>query len=414
LSSTNVDEHAHGDETCLLQQSTHLATGSRVSALSLLEDEVDLHNASDVVEFTDSYTSNHTVGNRVIKIKGFKPSGGGKFPVYVYLPGTFDEHFTPQDMSWVKYMAQKGFYAVTIGYENHFGFCLDICRTEGGCSMGLLGPDDTTLLPKKAKSIIDGFNHICSSGAADCDKGLALMGHSQGSYISSLCGILDPRVTAMLLMGIGPMADRDWQGKTQFMVDMRCILDAEMDKHVPRSKRLYINGEMDDLSHADLSHDNRGLEAYSGHVWRLNKHSGYACAAKKPPVSCVQKDGSGYYIVGENQYTVETRKKGIEVAGHNFFSTPVNHFGGVEQNSEFFPAYKDGTEPWCMKPSLNWLAGAAQYHKTPSFYKPVLERDLRFDKAESKESAKSGAALLRLNAALLPLVFIGLRCVFLS
>jgi pimeloyl-ACP methyl ester carboxylesterase len=305
-----------------------------------------------IKEFQATYKGGH---DEEYQMKGFHPEGKGKFPVYVYLPGTGDTPGNPQDMEYVKYMAGKEFVAATIEYQNG-DMCFSLCQDGGECKLSffsMLGLGTTITTFEKARKIKNALDVLCQHENADCSKGLAVMGHSQGGFTTMVLTLLDSRITAILPMGVGPL-QMPGEAVDRFRFDTKCVGNAQISKHLPQSKRRYTNGEADNLSRSNQSNDNKGLEDFSG----------YLCKTTETPINCMQDDGSGYYIVSATEYTDEDMKVVFDtshhkVAGHNFFGSS----DPVSEESVFLPSFKDGSAPWTMKPMLDWLAATSQLPK---------------------------------------------------
>jgi len=289
-----------------------------------------------------------------------RPEGKGRHPVFLYIVGTMGTYNAPAHMDIVKYMAGKGFVAATIEYSNK-DMCLDVCQDGGKCKHPWLSTGADVTMMEVCRKMMNAIDAICGLEGADCSKGLATMGHSQGGYISLVLGLVDRRVSAIHPQGIGGYNPDP--AFTEGNIDLTCILDASMSLHVPRSKRLYINGEWDKLSNTSATvHDDKALEPYSG----------VHCNADRTPINCIQPDGSGYYIVAPSEYTDEDKaaihpgdKGKHKLATHQYFIRDDPVF----PDSELMPSYKHGSLPWHMKPTLDWLALVAN----PLYKSPLTE-----------------------------------------
>jgi acetyl esterase/lipase len=307
-----------------------------------------------ITRFEDSYEGAGSEADsiRTSRIKGVRPNASGKFPVFLYITGTRDKFGMPQDFEFLTYMAKKGYVAATVEYPND-DVCLHMCQDGGECEKIKfkleIGNGKVTVF-EKARRIQNALDKVCSMKSADCSKGVAVMGHSQGGFITMVLTLLDSRITAIHPMGVGPLFVPD-ENYEKFRLNDKCLFDDHISKFLPRSKRRYTNGEADEMSHRNEEKDNLGLEDFSGHT----------CNASSAPVNCIQKDGSGYYIVCEKEYDKESRAaiRSGKIAGHNFFSNQEE----VTEDSFLLPGYKHGTAAWNLKPSLDWLAAAAKYSK---------------------------------------------------
>merc|ERR1719440_2549930 len=88
----------------------------------------------------------------------------------------------------------------------------------------------------KANKLKGALDRLCERQSADCGMGLALMGHSQGGYLSLLLTLLDSRISAIMPLGVGSLSQSTLWGRLD-VEDIDCIHDASISKHLPRSKR---------------------------------------------------------------------------------------------------------------------------------------------------------------------------------
>jgi hypothetical protein len=328
------------DQLSLLQHQSAVARGRSLSEQARLVQD----GLSEVLaEFEDTYPWDRDTASPqyAFRIKGLRPKDAGTFPVYLYLPGTGDEFATPHDFELLQYMAHKGFVSATVEYPND-DFCYQVCRPEGeACTRSFFGTSITLI--EKARKIFTAIDSICATYHADCEQGVAVMGHGQGGFLALILTLLDSRISAVMPMGVGLLAE-SVPGLDVWERDTQCIWDASISKHLPRSKRRYIDGDSPSLTKAELTKaDGTGLAKYSG----------YACEVRSAPVNCIQKDGSGYYIVAEQEHK---RDAGHGKANNSFFE--MRH---PEGKASVLPSmYKHCSAPWCMQPSLDWLATAAK------------------------------------------------------
>eukprot|EP00928_Gymnodinium_smaydae_P100800 TRINITY_DN9981_c0_g1_i4.p1 TRINITY_DN9981_c0_g1~~TRINITY_DN9981_c0_g1_i4.p1 ORF type:complete len:124 (-),score=14.48 TRINITY_DN9981_c0_g1_i4:255-626(-) len=63
---------------------------------------------------------------------------------------------------------------------------------------------------------------------------------------------------------------------------------------------------------------------------------------------CLQEDGSGFYLVKPDEYTMGETSRNI--ATHLFFRT------GIAPESDLLPSFVEQVEAWCMQSNLDWLA----------------------------------------------------------
>lgn len=314
----------------------------------------------------------------VFVIKGFHPKGKGPFPVYIGLSGEHCDFDGGANLDMVRHMAERGYLAATVQYDNG-QFCADFCADGGKCDYEWQGHyytdhrhyfNDTTskitfgsvTIFEKARGVRNALDVLCDTTHAACSKGVAVSGFSQGAWIVSALSLLDSRISALLLFGVGLLEDYEvlnhppWHKLVRF--NQSCLQDESMSKHVPRARRRYVDGSRDKL----IGHYRQALSFYSG----------YHCENNTFPINCLQPDGSGYYIVSLSQYTAADEKSEHRLplhyvdgtpfhrslAGHNFFSNTRP----IDKEGKLLPTFKEGNSPWCFKPSFGWLAKAALMH----------------------------------------------------
>merc|ERR1719440_744140 len=113
-----------------------------------------------------------------------------------------------------------------IEYDNQ-RFCPSICQ-EGGLCKPNTQYGRTTLF-EKAAQVKKALDAICAVESSDCSKGLAVTGDSEGGFLSMLLSLLDKRISALLLMGVGRISGWGWPTQAE-----RCISDEQLSKHVSR------------------------------------------------------------------------------------------------------------------------------------------------------------------------------------
>jgi hypothetical protein len=204
-------------------------------------------------------------------------------------------------------MAERGFVAVSVEYNN--GSYPGNCNTMLARAEDIFGITD----PGSAISV------ICDLPSADCDLGIVVSGFSQGANLASLAKNYDDRVEAALLIGNG------YTGAVQ-----SCLQDSAT---VITSDRIRsIVGANDTAFGASGPLAVRNQQVVT---------TGKSCGAGA--YDCIGVDGSGWYMV----QSFET------AAGHD------DHcfmFGGNSCYPPIDNTFANGTDVWCLDPSLDWLA----------------------------------------------------------
>lgn len=251
------------------------------------------------------------------KIQGMEPDGTGSgLPVFVFLQGTGDDFEASSNLQFVEAMARRGFIAAEVDYPNAMTeYEWNIVQDQwgdGGMKKFL------NAVKKKAEKIFPmALDELCSRRRADCSNGVAVAGFSQGGYITLYSVQHDPRITAIMPLGVKclhkdpdlPDADFD---------------DEFLSQYVAASNRLIING---------------GDEGYKPEC--LSKMSGMAECGAGRVEDCRRADGSGFLFVARAQ--------------DNFYANCDPN----EKDTEMKCDYMEGTEAWALPAATDWLAQRA-------------------------------------------------------
>lgn len=300
-------------------------TGSSVLAADPVSVETQYRNLSSTdTESDDPCGTDYA-------IRGRAPSGNGRYPVFVYLMGTFESFPTPAAQAAVERMARRGFLAVNMDYPNgSFGECPTLSRrSECAFDRGRSG---------------SAVSAICGHPEADCTKGLVVAGFSQGSILSVLAHDFDTRVRSVYGMGAGVQyANYDLRS---------CVADGN--RSLPSTRLRAVNGEGDGFMGGDSASVRAQLEELTGLV----------CGSDS--VSCFRPDRSGWDIVLNG-----------EVA-----DGPADHCymndGGCFNSLD--PRWANGSDSWALDQNLDWLV-------------QTLERGLHDDRLEPNDDFDSATGL---------------------
>lgn len=279
-----------------------------------------------------------------IKIR--TPDASGKFPVFMWLAGTFDHYNATVLETFTEYMASKGYIAAIPEYQV-FDFCMSPCLDDRcPLSLGKLVGIDTGAVgkigqPEKVRALKKALDVLCALPKADCSLGVAVAGHSQGAFSTVQFSTIDKRVTAISPWSYGYL---DLASKEL----VSCVTAANVDKFIPKEKRRTVVGALDDLNSGEKELDMKGPQVFSG----------YTCNSSTAPINCIQSDGSGYYVIAKSEYTAEDKRvtDPENIAGHPFFDTK----DPVADLTKLVPSFKTGNKLWHMKPMFDWLSMAAR------------------------------------------------------
>jgi len=300
-------------------------------------------------------TENSTVTYRITGFRPFKKTGG--LPVYIWMAGLSTPFGADKSRDLTLMMAKRGFIAAEVDYENN-GNPPDVCFKgvfdHKFANFTSLPPYASVSPTAKANSTIAALDVLCSLPSANCSKGVATHGFGQATWVQGFMAQQDARITAMLLWGA---SDTNSDTKLPGLDDVPegdCLDDPIMSKHVPRAKRRYIVGALDEF------------KAFSDHERGLRKMTGVSCnsphddapdeddSGRAGKVDCILADGSGYYLVDTDEYSSEYGDTSLCTPGkHNFWS--IEEVVHTVCPSMLAPHLK-----WALPMSLDWLAKSSR------------------------------------------------------
>lgn len=265
--------------------------------------------------FTASYTGagyGASTCNSSYNISGMEPGAAGKYPVFVYMVGTYETYNNASATEAVKRMAAKGYVAATIEYASStFGTCSNI-GVKASCAFN----------PDSAASAI---SQLCTRGKADCSKGIVVGGFSQGAIMAILAKNYDSRVQAAYAIGAGVQYTN---------YDLRACV-ANGNRSLPSDRLLAVNGEKDSFNGGNAAAARSQLQEVTG----MNCGStAYGCQAA---------NNSGWLIVKNSQVSDLS-------ADHCYMRLSGDCYGsGLSLDA----GWKSGTQNWQLENNLNWLTG---------------------------------------------------------
>lgn len=218
--------------------------------------------AAQTVDFTATYRGGTSSCGTTFNIKGSEPSVPGRYPLFVYTVGTSEAYDHASAMTAIHHMAARGYVAATVQYPN---------STFGGCST--IGGRAKCIF--NAASATSAVSVLCARANADCSKGIAVAGFSQGSVIAVLARNYNANVRAAYGLGAGVQYS---------FFDLRaCMANGN---HTLTNDRLrVINGEVDGFMGSSPS-SVRG---------QLQELTGRSCGSAA--TSCFAANNSGWYMV---------------------------------------------------------------------------------------------------------------------
>jgi hypothetical protein len=266
-------------------------------------------------EFTSSYqgwsASTNTCGQSY-GILGQEPTQDGRFPLYIYVAGTFQDYSGSEGRLAVQEMASRGFVAASVGYSN--GWRYHSCAYYSSKS-------DCIFRGSRAKSALA---TLCGRAKADCSKGVVLQGLSQGAMLATLARNFEPRIRAVY--------SQSQFNRTSGISFANCINNGR--RTLPADRIRIVNGESDTtpLGSRDPNEMRRELQAISG----------ASCAATD--YVCLRPNGSGWYMVRDAE-----AQDGV--ADHCY-----HHVNGCSLAPTLDAGYAPpAATPWSLTANLDWL-----------------------------------------------------------
>ena len=280
-------------------------------ALLLLCATVHAQTAS----FTATYSgqgTNSTMCNTTFNISGQAPTLG-THPVFVWTVGTGEVFTDNLSMTIVNAMAARGFVSASVQYDND---------AFGGNSRTATGKARCIYNRNNPASAI---SKLCARATADCNKGIVVAGFSQGSVLADLAANFDARVRAA--WGLG-------NGVQYAFINLRSAV-ADGNRTLPSSRLRAVNGEQDQfLAGNDMTRT------------QDQELTGLNCGPTAQ--SCLQPNGSGWYIVFNSQVQ-------DGAADHCYMAV-----GGCGNINTLDPTFVNGTAPWSLGPNLDFLQSFTQ------------------------------------------------------
>ena len=195
-----------------------------------------------------------------LKIRGYEPVSASGLPVYVYFSGTGTSNTRTAELEFPRQMALRDYVGAWVEYPNHASYPTSCAGVRG-----------------KMATVRQGIQAVCDRPKADCSRGIAVHGFSQGAHIATLAAEYHSSVSAALLFGHGHY---NWGALSNFA----CFYASNVNPHLPKHKRRHLTAENDPYF---------GIVA-SGVRQQLKIVSGYGCGNKNV---CFDESGAGYRVV---------------------------------------------------------------------------------------------------------------------
>lgn len=235
--------------------------------------------------------------------------GPGPYPVFVWVPGSFEVYNDPMAQSFMNAMVLQGFLVAAVQYNNTD--VIQTCNTYTTRAQSIFTSTSAT----------SAVGVLCKLTGAACSKGIVTAGASQGGMLAVLAKNYAPNVAATYAMSV-----------SDYEEDAHYSLAACMDKAntaIPADRLMIVNGAADTI--------------FGGQT-ALQNVSGYSCAAGTSECWSPSGNGAGWYIVQNSEVTDGT-------ADHCYYL--VGGCTGTSFDPNWFvPAMYN----WSLTPNLMWLA----------------------------------------------------------
>lgn len=183
---------------------SHLKAGKIfLASLITIMGNASTQASAQTVPFEGTYTGslNNGACTQTYKFTGYKPSQSGNKPLFLYFVGTDVADNAPDAYKDVApkavtlAMAQRGYAAVSVQYDNKLGTLLSDQSNLKKC---LFDPSNPNNLLKA----------LCKPALGiDCNLGIATWGHSLGGALALVVANYDRRVRATWATGVSSIGD---------------------------------------------------------------------------------------------------------------------------------------------------------------------------------------------------------------
>jgi hypothetical protein len=160
---------------------------------------------------------------------GWQPTTPGPWPVFLYFIGTSNPaafETDPAGSDIVEEMARRGHYALRVQYDSA---ALPNPLASGWTNAAYFHNKAGCIFdPTRTGSLT---NAVCSSPGLDCNRGIAVWGHSQGALMAAMSGNYDGRIRAAVAMGLGPgYGTRAWTREFHLAPNRLRLLNGRQDE----------------------------------------------------------------------------------------------------------------------------------------------------------------------------------------
>jgi hypothetical protein len=237
--------------------------------------------------------------------------GPGPYPVFIWVPGTYEPYDDPISNEFISQMTLRGFLSASVQYSN----------TESNQSCNTYSPRAQGIFDSNSSTSAVGV--LCGLSNAACSTGITVSGVSQGAELAVLSANYSSQVQAVFALSGGDHFDN-------IKIPLPCMNKANT--QIPGNRLTIIDGQSD---------------PYFGGQSNVQNVSGFVCSDGS--FQCWSPDGSGagWYIVQDWQNTTGT-------AGHCYFMDAA----GVDACSGIYDVNwrPQAGYDWSLNTNLDWLA----------------------------------------------------------
>jgi hypothetical protein len=234
--------------------------------------------------------------------------GVGPYPVFIWVPGSFESYEDPLAQFLLAEMTARGFLAATVSYDNSES--VQMCSTYTPRAKGMFDAKRTTSALKL----------LCGLSSASCQKGVVVMGASQGGFMAVLARNYAPQVRAVYALSMSDYAQNAG-------VSFPCV--DKQNTVIPADRLMIVNGAAD--------------QVFGGQTPLMNV-SGLSCPQGSTQCWSPDKSGGGWYMVQNSE--VESGR-----ADHCYF------LDGNKSNGLALSCLGVGDPNWMPPSSYNWSLG---------------------------------------------------------
>jgi len=287
----------------------------------------EVHEAQQAVAttaFTATYTgqgAGASTCNTSFTLNGVEPSGAGTFPVFLYMIGTGETSTNASATAAVAGMGSRGFVAATIAYDSGTFSNCGVIQGKARCIFNPASPTSAV-------------SALCGRAKADCSKGIVVGGFSQGAVMATQAKNFDARVQAAWGTGDGVQY-------TALFNLSSC--QANGNHALPSSRLRAIVGQRDQF----VGNGALGIGAGTAAAVRTQLASLTGVSCGTAAFDCLQSNGSGWYIVQNNQVQ--------DGAADHCYMRASGDCLGNQNNLD--AGWANGSDPWELSANLDWLNG---------------------------------------------------------